>query len=160
MQAIDTIRRSPLFIENYKNLERVEKDRVFCRHQMTHLMDVARIAYIRNLEDELGFEKEVIYAAALLHDIGKARQYLEGIPHEIAGREIAEELLKQTDLFSCEERNAILQAILEHRRYSENMSKLGRLLYESDKLSRACYACPTEQECNWSEQKKNMQIRV
>lgn len=53
----------------------------------------------------------------------------------------------------------ILQAILEHRRDSENQSVLGRLLYESDKLSRACYACPAEKECNWSSEKKNMEIK-
>ena len=52
---------------------------------MSHLLDVARIAYIRNLEKGYGFRKDVIYAAAVLHDIGKALQYEEKVPHEIAG---------------------------------------------------------------------------
>lgn len=47
---------------------------------MSHLLDVARIAYIRNLEKGYGFRKDVIYAAAVLHDIGKALQYEEKFP--------------------------------------------------------------------------------
>lgn len=78
---IEAIRRHPLFQEHYKRLAQAEKDRRFCCHQMEHLLDVARIAYIRNLEAGLGFSKKMIYAAAILHDIGKARQYEEGIPH-------------------------------------------------------------------------------
>ena len=88
--VIDELRRHPLFREYYKRLEEAERDRKFCRHQMDHLLDVARIAYIQNLERKLGFSKEMIYAAALLHDIGKVRQYEEKIPHEIASAEIAE----------------------------------------------------------------------
>ena len=42
---------------------------------MSHLMDVARIAYITCLEQNLGIEKDVIYGAAILHDIGKYAQY-------------------------------------------------------------------------------------
>ena len=60
---------------------------------MSHLLDVARIAYIRNLEKGYGFRKDVIYAAAVLHDIGKALQYEEKVPHEIAGERIAGEIL-------------------------------------------------------------------
>lgn len=70
-------------------LAALEKGRLFCSHQMDHLLAVARIAYIRNLERNLGLKKESIYAAALLHDIGKYAQYEEGIPHEIKSAEIA-----------------------------------------------------------------------
>ena len=159
MKEIELIRKHPLYLSSCKRLEELERDRRFCRHQMPHLLDVARIAYIRSLENGLGLKKEVIYAAAILHDIGKASQYTEGIPHETAGKETAEKILEDTDTFTGEERQMILQAILEHRRDSENQSVLGRLLYESDKLSRACYACPAEKECNWSSGKKNMEIK-
>ena len=37
---------------------------------------------------------------------------------------------------------------------------LERLLYESDKASRMCFACPAEAQCDWSEEKKNMEIKV
>ena len=69
---------------------------------MSHLLDVARIAYIRNLEKGYGFRKDVIYAAAVLHDIGKALQYEEKVPHEIAGERIAGEIRGYTS-----ERNGI-----------------------------------------------------
>lgn len=159
MKEIELIRKHPLYLTSYRRLEEAEQNRQFCRHQMPHLLDVARIACIQNLEKGLGLKKEIIYAAAILHDIGKACQYEEGIPHEIAGKEAAEVILEGADVFTMEERQIILQAILEHRRRSDHMTVLGRLLYESDKLSRACYACPAEKECNWSSEKKNTEIK-
>ncbi|MBA4698611.1 MAG: HD domain-containing protein [Ruminococcus sp.] len=159
MEALEKIRQHPLYVENYKKLEDAEANRKFCRHQMTHLLDVARIAYIRNLEADMGLKKEVIYTAALLHDIGKFRQYEDGTPHEMAGKEIAEIILTDIAMFSQEEKEVILQAILEHRRLVPDMTVLGRLLYESDKLSRACYSCPAEAECSWSSEKKNTTIK-
>lgn len=47
-----------------------KKDRIFCGHDMGHLLDVARLAWIFNLEANQEISKERIYAAALLHDIG------------------------------------------------------------------------------------------
>ena len=71
--------------EKYKKylvmLEELEKDRVFCKHGIEHSLDVARIAYIRVLELELPYSKEIIYAIALLHDIGRVLEYKENIPH-------------------------------------------------------------------------------
>lgn len=89
MDRVNAVICHPLYLEYYHRLERAEKERIFCRHQMSHLLDVARIAYIRNLEKGYGFRKDVIYAAAVLHDIGKALQYEEKVPHEIAGERIA-----------------------------------------------------------------------
>ena len=77
MDRVNAVICHPLYLEYYHRLERAEKERIFCRHQMSHLLDVARIAYIRNLEKGYGFRKDVIYAAAVLHDIGKALQYEE-----------------------------------------------------------------------------------
>jgi uncharacterized protein len=158
MDVIEKIRQHPLYIENYNRISYIETDRKFCRHQMQHLLDVARIAYILNLEKKLSLKKEVIYSAAILHDIGKARQYQEGVPHETAGAIIAEKILTDINIFSKEENTMILQAISEHRKFTSEMSLLGRLLYESDKMSRACYLCLAEPECNWSNTKKNKQV--
>ena len=72
-----------IYQDYYGRIKRLEKERIFCCHQMTHLLDVARIAYIKNLEENLGFEKDVIYTAAVLHDIGKSFQYTWTIPHEV-----------------------------------------------------------------------------
>ena len=62
--------------------------------------------------------------------------------------------------FSEEEKRMILTAIRGHRRLRENPEPLERLLYESDKASRMCMACPAQEECDWSEEKKNMEIVV
>ena len=163
MKKVNAILAHPLYRECYARLEELEKDRIFCRHQMTHLLDVARIAYISNMEQGLGIEKEVIYAAALLHDIGKYVQYEDGTPHEQSGEKIASEILgslSETDAFSVEENRMILTAIRGHRKLRENPEPLEWLLYTGDKASRMCFACPAEGECDWSTEKKNMEIII
>ena len=57
-----------------ENIEKKERNRFFCRHGMEHLIAVARIAYIISLEEESGISKDIIYAASLLHDIGRAEE--------------------------------------------------------------------------------------
>ena len=163
MKRVNAILAHPLYRECYARLEELEKDRIFCRHQMTHLLDVARIAYISNMEQGLGIEKEVIYAAALLHDIGKYVQYEDGTPHEQSGEKIASEILgslSEKDAFSDEENRMILTAIRGHRRLREGAEVLEKLLYTSDKASRMCFACPAEGECDWSTEKKNMELKI
>ena len=163
MKRVNAILAHPLYRECYARLEELEKDRIFCRHQMTHLLDVARIAYICNMEQGLGIEKEVIYAAALLHDIGKYVQYEDGTPHEQSGEKIASEILgslSEKDAFSDEENRMILTAIRGHRRLREDADVLEKLLYTSDKASRMCFACPAEGECDWSTEKKNMELKI
>lgn len=163
MKKVNAILAHPLYRECYARLEELEKDRIFCRHQMTHLLDVARIAYISNMEQGLGIEKEVIYAAALLHDIGKYVQYEDGTPHEQSGEKIASEILgslSEKDAFSDEENRMILAAIRGHRRLREGAEVLEKLLYTSDKASRMCFACPAEGECDWSTEKKNMELKI
>ncbi|WP_128609458.1 HD domain-containing protein, partial [Clostridium haemolyticum] len=51
--------------------------------------------YIINLENKLSFNKDVIYACGLLHDVGRWQQYEESIPHEIASANLSEEILKE-----------------------------------------------------------------
>ncbi|MGB7606341.1 MAG: hypothetical protein WBL93_12795 [Lutisporaceae bacterium] len=48
-----------------------EKKRKFCKHDSQHLIDVARIAYIVNIENYSGYPKDIVYGAAFIHDIGK-----------------------------------------------------------------------------------------
>ena len=92
MHRLNEVVHHWIYQDYYGRIKRLEKERIFCRHQMTHLLDVARIAYIKNLEENLGFEKDVIYTAAVLHDIGKSFQYKWTIPHEVAGEKIAKEI--------------------------------------------------------------------
>lgn len=163
MPRVNAIWHHPLYQENYKRIQEIEKDRVFCCHGMIHLLDVARLAYIRNLEQGLGYKKELLYAAAILHDIGKAYQYEEKIPHEIVGEEIAAKILKtlpEDVAFSEEECKLILQAVRGHRCKREYMEQIEELFYDCDKRSRNCFACPAEKECNWSEEEKNWEIKI
>ena len=171
MKRIDAIYTHPLYQQHFLALQEREKDRFFCRHTMEHFLDVARLMYIRNLEEQAGLPKELIYAAALTHDIGRNEQYVSGKPHEKAGARLAGEILKKCG-FREEEIQKIQTAILSHRGskgtesqkndYQEDrdIEKLSQYLYWADKKSRNCFSCPACEECNWSEQKKNLSIEL
>lgn len=158
MSRIQAIWQHPLYQENLKELTRLEKDRIFCRHTPEHFLDVARLAYIFALEREIDCSYELIYCTALLHDIGRAKQYIDGTPHDKAGVQIAEIILSDLD-FSNEEKSQILTAIEEHRSTNKETPVLSQLLYEADKKSRLCFLCPAEKECYWDLSKKNMTIQ-
>lgn len=159
MERIDRILNHDLFIENLAKNEAAEADRCFCRHDMVHFLDVARIGMIFNLEEQLKIPRELIYGAALLHDIGKHLQYKEGIPHEKASAELAPEILRDCG-FDETETELIADAILCHRDAAVAGEKnLRGILYRADKASRACYACKVQEECKWSAEQKNLQLR-
>ena len=120
-------------------------------------MDVARLAYIYSLEQGIAISRELIYATALLHDIGRARQYEDGTPHDEAGALIAKQILNELGFYR-DEIMAIVSAIRGHRVQSDQ-SILGKLIYSADKKSRNCFSCKAEPECYWSPQKKNMTIQ-
>lgn len=107
----------------------------------------------------LGIEKELIYAAALLHDCGRFRQYEDGTPHELAGAQLAEEILFDCG-FEEPEREEILRAISGHRekKLAQEESLRG-VLYRADKKSRPCFACPAEGACSWPPSKKNLLLK-
>lgn len=159
MERIDKILNHDLFVENMRKNEAAEADRSFCRHNMAHLLDVARIAMILNLEEELGIQKDILYAAALLHDIGRHIQYKEGTPHEQTSAEIAPSILRDCG-YDDKETGVIADAILLHRtpEIAENHDLSG-ILYRADKASRACFACKAEKACDWKREKKNFTIR-
>jgi len=159
MDRINKILNHDLFIENLKKNEMAEEDRPFCHHDMVHFLDVARIGWILNLEEGHNIPKDLIYAAALLHDCGKYIQYEDGIPHEVASARIAPEILQDCG-FEKVEADKIVEAILSHR--DESIAKeadLRGVLYRADKASRSCFACKAESECNWKDGKKNLNIR-
>lgn len=158
MNRVDKILNHVLFKEHLEKNQAAEKDRRFCRHNMAHFLDVARIAVILNGDEELGIDREIIYSAALLHDLGRHIQYENSTPHEITGSKIAVDILKECG-FREEEIKIISQAILTHRRPEAALEKnLNGLLFRADKLSRPCYTCEMEGECNWKDGKKNRKL--
>ena len=159
MERIDRICRHPLWQESVDAIRVLERDRVFCKHDTAHFLDVARLAHIENLERGLGIPAEQIYAAALLHDIGRHLQYQEGVPHDRASAMLATTILQDCG-FSEAEQAAILTAILRHRTAETAAGDdLAGLLYRADKASRACLFCAACADCNWSEDRKNRTIR-
>lgn len=82
-------------------------------------MDVARICYIINLEENLNIDKDLIYVTALLHDLGRADEVDTGINHSLLSQEIAQEILKDLD-FNDESKKRIISAIKHHRTNEEN----------------------------------------
>ena len=158
MDRIDKIVKHDLFMLHLRENEKAEADRPFCRHNMVHFLDVARIGEIMNLEEGLELNREWIYAAALLHDCGKHIQYTDGTPHELASAKIAPQILRESG-FDDKETDVIIDAIRCHRDKSvAGESNLRGVLYRADKASRACYVCKAEKECNWKDGKKNRLI--
>lgn len=159
MNRFNSIYRHKRYRELLSRLQKLESDRKFCRHHLQHFLDVARIMYIIDLEENLNISKDIIYSAALLHDIGRVSQYVDGIPHNEAGAAIADEILKDCG-FDETERNRICSAILCHRHDSAVQNDgLSRLLSRADKLSRNCFDCPASDECYWSSDIKNPEIQ-
>ena len=139
MDRVNRIWRHPVYQEHYKKIQELESERIFCRHTPEHFLDVARLMYIYALEEHLELPKELIYAAALLHDIGRAQQYQYNIPHDIAGVEIAREIL--TDLHFTEQEKELILSSIGHHRKGDSCSTLAALLYKADKQSRNCFLC-------------------
>ena len=156
--------RRPAILKNetfqniLKELETAEETRIFCGHGMTHLLDTARIMEIINLEEDLLIPKDLVYAAGLLHDIGRLCEYRDGTGHEEAAIPIAKKILEELG-HPEEEQNMILLAISSHRGSTSNnfeqAGKLASLLYRADKLGRLCFKCESREECNWPEDRKN-----
>lgn len=160
MERVNKILNHDLFLENLTKNQKAEAQRSFCRHDIGHFLDVARIGEILNLKEQMGISRELIYAAALLHDLGKHFQYEKGIPHELTGRQIAAEILPDCG-FDQNETTVILSAIETHREEAvKDRKDLNGLLYRADKLSRACFACHAEAQCHWKGEKKNMKLTV
>lgn len=160
MERIHAICNHPSWKENVEQIRRLEQERIFCKHDPQHFLDVARLAWIENLEKNLEISKELIYAAAFLHDIGRHLQYQEGIPHDKGSALVAEKILNDCG-FSKTEQEEILSAILQHReKETRTLNSLSGLIYRADKASRACLFCHAQKACNWDEEKKNLKLTV
>lgn len=149
------------FSDIMEKLAAAEEDRIFCRHGLPHLLDTTRIMHILNLERGLCISTDIIYAAGLLHDIGRLRQYEDGTPHDQAAMPIAEAILEDCG-YDKKERDLILFAVAAHRSRTDEPSGLKELLadllYQADKKSRLCFQCPAREACYWPEELKNREV--
>lgn len=157
MNRINLILNNKIFLDNYKIIEKFEINREFCKHDLSHSLDVARIMYIKNLEQNLGVNKEIIYAVALLHDIGRSLEYTKKMDHSIGGQELSRIILENCE-YEQTEIEEIINAVISHN--NEDNICLNKLLREADKFSRNCFLCKKKKECNWTEEKKNKGIQL
>lgn len=155
MKRVETILRSSVYQDYIEKIRCWEENRRFCRHDPKHFWEVARTAYILYLSGEVDCPelkhfssaavKEMIYAAAFLHDIGRFLEYENRErDHAEESAVLARPLLVEAG-FSVEEIEPVLSAIAHHRR--KDGSGFDLLLYRADKESRPCYNCPALAEC-------------
>ena len=170
MERVNQILHHPAYVEYIQKIKIHEEDRIFCKHDMVHFLDVCRIAenlWLRQCLENKDIREDFasnmdmkahIYATGLLHDIGRWQEYEEGVPHEVASAHLAESILIDCG-FDENIRKEILLAISNHRNKDiKEENTLSGWIYRADKLSRACYACEAEKDCDWSKIKKNLKI--
>lgn len=156
MERVNRILAHRDFVEVMQGLNDAEKDRIYCKHDLEHLLNVARIMTIRNLEKNLGISKDIIYGTALLHDIGRLAQYETGQKHAQVGCGMAAIILKACGYKEVEivDMCEAINGHSESNDFQENTTTLNSLLKESDKLSRNCFLCTAKDTCYWGEKGK------
>lgn len=176
MERYNQIIGNKTFCSYLERMEKLEQNREFCRHGLTHLLDVCRVAYIFALEEDavaVAGGKDVIYAAGLTHDLGRVKQYEDGTPHDEASVQIARVILADCG-YQDEEIKMVCQAIAGHRgsKHGEGGMDgsgeacgaqhgekcLASYIYRADKAVRNCFCCEAANECNWDETRKNKGI--
>lgn len=162
MERVNKILRSEKYKIYLQKNKSLEEDRIFCKHNLEHFLDTARITYIMCLEEGIKINKEVVYGLGLLHDIGRFMEYEQGIPHDEASAGLARELLAEAG-YSEEENKLIRNCILSHRKNKQisvhRDVELKEIFYKADKLSRGCYNCEAKPQCKWDDNKKNLNIK-
>jgi len=159
MKRVDLLITDEFYTQYLQRNVEEEKEPKFCQHDFRHHLDVARIAYILVLEhNDLNYfiqehglagrlaAKEVIYAAGLLHDIGKWQEYKAGVDHASFGAKLAREILPRA-FFNPHEVELIARAVYEHRNICSTMTFLGERLHRADNLARICNKCEYNADC-------------
>lgn len=155
MERCGLILKNKTFLNQLSLIEKAESDRIYCKHGIEHLMDVARGGYIIALENGIEISKDIIYAAALVHDIGRYEQYISGKDHHIEGGKIAAKILQECG-FSESEREMIVEAVVNHRKISNCINNLADIIALADKKTRMCMLCSARNTCNWGEYERNI----
>ncbi len=160
MKKCDNIIKHKKFRELLSKITEAEKDRIYCRHGIEHLMDTARAAYIINLENGLNIPKELIYGAALIHDLGRYAQYAENAEHHEASAALTREILPECG-YSAKETEQIARAVMSHRGNDRDKPRtLAEVLTAADNRTRLCMLCGASDTCKWSEYEKNHDLII
>lgn len=185
MKYTEKILEHPGFQCIQKEITEWERERIYCHHEMSHALDVCRMAWILYLElcaehqwEEIRTEeiKDRIYVTGLLHDIGRAAQYETGEHHSSAGEKIAEQILTEID-FPREWKNDVLDTITAHHGRNNRGSQKGGVgflaeqvtgletaelitycIQRADHLSRNCFCCEAAETCKWKEEERNQTV--
>ena len=147
-----------LFRSRMDEINKAEENRKFCRHGMNHLLNVARIGSLVAKDEGIEIGRDIIYATALLHDIGRWSELEKTMDHSEAGAVYAEDILRRAG-YSDAEISEIVYAIRCHGEDTEKKNSLAWLLYKADKMSRNCFNCNVSDKCFWDEDKKNLYIK-
>lgn len=172
MRFVAELFKNQEYRQRLQQLRKLEAERIYCCHDICHFMDVARLAQIRNLEENMQQDKEMIYLYALLHDMGRVAEYEQGISHAESSADYAGEIL--VHIGYPPKKTAVIQnAIRSHRSTEEQSASKGETLQRSaaetagqtdtfaalmkwaDKASRMCFLCKAQDTCKWSNDKKN-----
>ena len=141
-------------------IEKTEENRIYCRHDIIHGIDVARICYILVKEAGMTIDIDIIYAMGLMHDLGRCDPNVKD--HSAKSVEIANEILPMCG-YSPEEIMLITDAIANHRgrmNYDEIkhdncfQNNLNAYLKTADQLSRNCFRCKAADSCKWQNENK------
>ena len=104
-------------------------------HGILHILEVIRRSFALNQNLDLGLDKNMIYAIAAYHDLGK---YINSDIHEkiAAGNFIEDENMKE--FFTDEQRITIKEAIEDHRSSKKDTprTKYGELISSADRNTR------------------------
>lgn len=169
MPRVNRILQHRNYEEFTEKNKQAEAKRVYCRHGSDHGLAVARIAYLYllekyiedrdsfpengannasvRLEESYGVGKESIYAAGILHDIGRWVEYENQEDHALAGARLARPILRDCG-FTEGEMEKIVLGISEHRLPPDQTSSiLGQALALADDWARDCQSCPSKATC-------------
>ena len=137
---IDRILSDERYLKKINRLNEIEKDRIYCKHDLDHFQEVYQILSIlssrRGLDDSRNMSKTMAY----FHDIGRADSY-DGY-HRKSSSDFARILLGEYYYID----NNIVEDSLR-----DTWAKLLRI---SDQLSRNCYICKANEICKWLEGEK------
>lgn len=167
MKYATEIMKNALFQKTVEEIERLEADRIYCRHGMPHIMDVCRLAWILYLEESAGEQqnpaeteqmRDRIFVVGLLHDIGRVCQYTTGEHHAAAGARLAEKILEQID-YPQEWIKETTEIIRDHcGRRGTGGKSVGDYINRADHLSRPCFCCQAATSCKWPEEERNTRL--